>query len=234
MNLSNMRMFAEMKCSFVEPFDNLGQVIDLEAQKLELRDINKDEFVVKPNDPSSPDYWEIKLSRLKKFVFTMNSCNNYEHFVEALEGIIKSFSRYLTPADIVAMGVQGDYLYPVSSLQEFSQLVFAWSDNYIADEYSQVEIYDLGVDVFFRKDGLKINITCKLVPKAELDKYFPAVDPGKVQEINLYINIQITSNQPLKMQKSISVSLSQAIKNHVYQATQLIEQRLDKLRSQQR
>lgn len=228
MNFSSMKMFAEVKCSFVGPFDDFNEVIDSEAQKYELTSVNRDELLVKPKDAIALENWEIRIYRTKKFFFVMSSCINDEHFVEVFESIIKGISSYLTPEDVIAMGVQGNYLYPVVSIQEFSQLVFAWSDNYISDASTQVEISDLGVDVSFPKENLKINIICKLLSRTEATNYFPMADLNSVHEINLFIKIQVSTNEPLKLQKSITLSLSQTIKNHVQHATKLIEQRLKK------
>ncbi len=226
MNLSKLSMFSEVKCSYLESFDNFDELVKPDEWKLAKTSEDKDELLVKPKRPNQLEDWEIRLFRAKKFIFSMNACLNYEQFVGVLESTLKKLSAYLTPADIVAMGVHGYYLYPVSSLQEFSQLVFAWSDNYLNNEASQVEIGDLGVDVAFQEDSLKINILCKLITKAESAKYFSAMETQTLPEKNLIIHIQVSSNEPLKLQKSISQALSQTIKTHVYQATKLIEQRL--------
>ncbi len=235
MNLSNLRMFAEVRCTFVESFDNFGENVNPEAKNLEvITSDNKDEFSVKPKDINSLEDWEIIVFRSRKFIFTMNSCISYEHFVEVLESLLKKISAFLTPADIVSMGVQGYYLYPLSSLQEFSQLIFAWSDDYIRDEASQVEINDLGVDVFFQKDSLRINIVCKLISRTEAGSYFPITELNNIHETNLFINIQVATNEPLKLQKSLTTSLSQSIKTHVLHATKLIEQRLGKMQGEKK
>jgi hypothetical protein len=228
-NLSNLSMFSEVKCSFQDSFDSFDELVKPEEWNLSRTDENKDEYLIKPKSPNPTEDWEMRLFRAKRFVFNMNSCTNYENFVEVLESTLIRFSSYLTPADITAMGVHGYYLYPVSSLQEFSQLVFAWSDNYLNSEDTQVEISDLGVDVTFQKESLKINIVCKLLAKNEVKKYFPVADTHDFQEANLFIHIQASTNEPLKVQKSLSAALSQTIKTHVYQATKLIEQRLEKL-----
>jgi hypothetical protein len=220
-------MFSEVKCSYLESFDSFDELVKPDEWNLAKTSEEKDEFLVKPKSPNPLEDWEIRLFRAKKFVFSMNACLNYEQFVNVLESTLKKLSAYLTPADIVAMGVHGYYLYPVSSLQEFSQLVFAWSDNYLNNEATQVEIGDLGVDVAFQEDSLKINIVCKLITKAESAKYFSFTETQTLPEKNLIIHIEVSSNEPLKLQKSISQALSQTIKTHVYQATKLIEQRLD-------
>lgn len=232
LNLSKLSMFSEVRCNYLESFDDFEELVKPDEWNLAKTGDQKDEFMVKPKNPKPLENWEIKLFRSKKFLFSMDSCVSYEKFVEVLENALKRLAEYLTPADITVMGVHGYYLYPVSSLQEFSQLVFAWSDNYLHDEATQVEISDLGVDVSFQKDSLKIDIVCKLVAKAEAAKYFPETETQRLAETNLFINIQISSDQPLKLQKTISVALSQTIKTHVYQATKIIEQRLDKLHAQ--
>ena len=229
MNLSNLCMFSEVRCAFLDSFDSFDEIVKPEEWNLvKTAGDNKDEFSVKPKNSNPLEDWEIKISRTKRFVFTMSSCVNYEQFVEVLESTLKKIAEYLTPADITAMGVQGYYLYPVTSLQEFSQLVFAWSDNYLNDEATKVEINDLGVEVAFQKDSLKVDIICKLVTKSEAAKFFPLSEQG-IQDTNLFINIQVSTTEPLKLQKTLSVSLSQTIKIHVYQATKLIEERLAKM-----
>ncbi len=227
MNLSKLSMFSEVKCSYIESFDNFDELVKPDEWHLAKSSEDKDEFVVKPQKPNPLEDWEIRLFRAKKFIFSMSACLNYGQFVNVLESTLKRISGYLTPADIVTMGVHGYYLYPISSLQEFSQLVFAWSDNYLNNEATQVEIGDLGVDVSFQEDSLKINIVCKLITKAESAKYFSAAETQTLPEKNLIIHIEVSSNEPLKLQKSISQALSQTIKTHVYQATKLIEQRLE-------
>ena len=228
LNLSKLSMFSEVKCSYLESFDDFDELVKPdEWHMVKTLSEEKDEFMVKPKLPHSADDWEIRIFRAKKFIFSMNSCLNYDQFVGALESTLKKLTGYLTPADIVAMGVHGYYLYPVSSLQEFSQLVFAWSDNYLNDEATQVEIGDLGVDVTFQEDSLKVNIVCKLITRQESAKYFSSAETQALPDKNLIIHIQVSSDEPLKLQKSMSQTLSQTIKTHVYQATKLIEQRLE-------
>lgn len=228
MNLSKLSMFSEVKCSYLDSFDSFDEIVKPdEWNMVKTNNEEKDEILVKPKSPSIVDDWEIQLYRAKRFIFSMNACLSYDQFVESLESILKKMSGYLTPADIVAMGVHGYYLYPVSSLQEFSQLVFAWSDNYLNNEATQVEVGDMGVDVNFQEDSLKINIVCKLISKQESTKYFSLAETQALPEKNLIIHIQVSSDEPLKLQKAISQNLSQTIKTHVYQATKLIEQRLE-------
>lgn len=226
MKLSNMRMFAELGCTYVEEIENFAEIINLTDNNLLYSSIDKDEFQLKPRDANVLKDWEIRLFRKKRFTFAMDSCTHYDHFVEVLEIILHKINTFLTPSEIVTMGVQGHYLYSLNSLQEFSQLVFAWSGSYLYEEETAVEINDLGVKVFFEKDSLKVNIICKLAPGEEISQYFPGADLSKMPDLNLFIDISVATNEPAKIKKALTASLAQTIKTHVYHATKLIEERL--------
>ena len=94
-------MFSEVKCSYIESFDNFDELVKPDEWHLAKSSEDKDEFVVKPQKPNPLEDWEIRLFRAKKFIFSMSACLNYGQFVNVLESTLKRISGYLTPADIV-------------------------------------------------------------------------------------------------------------------------------------
>lgn len=220
---SNLRMYAEVRTSLAESVDSLNDLVDELQDKFVVINENLDELVLKENLDSATGI-EIKIAPRKIF-FLMSSCTGYHQFIKALETNLKIISRQIIPKEIISIGVQGCYLYPIASFQEFSQLAFSWTGKYI-NNHSLMEINDLGVSVYFREGSLKVNLECRIMPQDQIGDYFPGVSKETVAKLNLFINIDIATDEAVKMDSAATHAIGQAIKEQVYHATQLIEERL--------
>ena len=220
---SNLRMYAEVRTSLAESVDSLNDLVDELQSKFVVTNENLDELVLKEN-PDSATGVEIKITPRKIF-FLMSSCTDYHQFIKALETNLKAISRQIIPKEIISIGVQGCYLYPIASFQEFSQLAFSWTGKYF-NSNSLMEINDLGVTVYFREGSLKVNLECRLMTQDQIGDHFPGVSSETVAKLNLFINIDIATDEAVKMDSVATHAIGQAIKEQVYHATQLIEERL--------
>ncbi len=222
---SNLRMYAEVRSSLVESVDSLKDLAEKFRDKFIIIQDDQDQLILK-GSPESIGSIEIKITPRKIF-FGMNACPDYHQFINALETNLKLISRQINPKEIISIGVQGFYLYPIGSFQEFSQLAFSWTGNYISGQ-SLMEINDLGVSVFFREASLKVNLVCRVMTRDQIGDYFPGVEPDTVANLNLFINIDIATDEVVKMDSAASHAIGQAIKEQVHHATHLIEERLGK------
>lgn len=222
---SNLRMYAEVRSSLMESVDGLNDLVDELKNKFLVNQENPDELVLKENSESTTGV-EIKIAPRKIF-FLMSSCPDYHQFVKALETNLKVISRRIIPKEILSIGVQGCYLYPITSFQEFSQLAFSWTGKYI-NSHSLMEINDLGVSVYFREGSLKVNLACRIMTQDQTGDYFPGVNNDTVAQLNLFINIDIATDEAVQMDSAAAHAIGQAIKEQVYHATQMIEERLGK------
>lgn len=222
---SNLRMYAEVRSSLIESVDSMKDLAEKLREKFVVAQDDQDELILKENPEISTGV-EIKISPRKIF-FGMNVCPDYHKFIKALETNLKIISQQIIPKEIISIGVQGRYLYPITSFHEFSQLAFSWTGNYISS-HSLMEINDLGVSVYFREGSLKVNLACRIMTQDQIGEYFPEVDPESVAKLNLFINIDIATDEVVKMDSAASHSIGQAIKDQVHHATHLIEERLGK------
>ncbi|MGE5606880.1 MAG: hypothetical protein ACM3YE_14485 [Bacteroidota bacterium] len=222
---SNLRMYAEVRSSLMESVDSLNDLVEELQSKFVVTQKNSDELVLKEN-PDSATGVEIKIAPRKIF-FSMSSCPDYHQFIKALETNLKVISRQIIPKEILSIGVQGCYLYPIASFQEFSQLAFSWTGKYI-NSHSLMEINDLGVFVYFREGSLKVSLECRIMTQDQIGDYFPGVSQETIAKLNLFINIDIATDEAVKMDSAATHAIGQAIKEQVYHATQLIEERLGK------
>ncbi len=222
---SNLRMYAEVRSSLMESVDSLNDLVNDLQNKFVVNQENLDELVLKENSDSITGV-EIKITPRKIF-FSMSSCPDYHQFIKALETNLKIISRRIIPKEIISIGVQGCYLYPITTFQEFSQLAFSWTGKYI-NSHSLMEINDLGVSVFFREGSLKVSLACQIMTQDQIGDYFPGVNKDTAGKLNLFINIDIATDEAVKMDSAATHAIGQAIKEQVYHATQLIEERLGK------
>ena len=91
-----------------------------------------------------------------------------------------------------------------------------------------MEINDLGVSVYFREGSMKVNLACRIMTQDQIGDYFPGVNNDTVAQLNLFINIDIATDEAVKMDSAAANAIGQAIKEQVYHATQMIEERLGK------
>lgn len=223
--LSNLKMYAEVRSSLMKSVDDLKDLAEDLREKFLIIKEEQDELILKDN-PQPGEGVEIKIAP-RRIYFRMNACRDYHQFISALEKNLKIISRQLIPKEIIGFGVQGCYLYPISSLMEFSQLAFSWTGKYI-NSHSLMEINDLGVTVFFRESGLKVNLACRIMTPDQVDEYFPGAEPDSISKLNLFINIEIAADEAVKMDSAVTNAIGQAIKEQVHRATHLIEERLGK------
>lgn len=222
---SNFRMYAEVRSSLTESVDSLKDLAEEFREKFVVVKEDQEELILKGNSESTSEV-EIKISPRKIF-FGMNACPDYHQFIKALETNLKLISRQIIPKEIISIGVQGFYLYPIGSFQEFSELAFSWTGNYVNSQ-SLMEIQDLGVTVFFREGSLKVNLVCRVMTQDEIGEYFPGAESDTVASLNLFVNIDIATDEVVKMDSAASHAIGQAIKEQVHHATHMIEERLGK------
>lgn len=220
---SNLKMYAEVRSSLIDSVDSMKDLAAEMQEKFIVIKEDQDELLLKEVDQTSTGI-EIKISSRKIF-FKMNSCRDYHQFIKALETNLKIISRQVTPKEIICIGVQGCYLYPITSFQEFSQLAFSWTGKYINSD-SLMEINDLGVSVYFREGSLKVNLECRIMAQDQTGEYFPGLEADTVAKLNLFVNIDISTDEVVNMNSAASHAIGQAIKEQVHHATHLIEERL--------
>jgi hypothetical protein len=218
-------MYAEVRFHYVDSVDHIGDIVELTKHKFNYEEISVDEIVLKPIDDSTLGL-EVKI-KPQRLSLVMDKCPSYEFFVETLSGTLSMLSRALTPQDIINIGVQGLYLYSVDSIQKFSQVVSSWSKNYSAMEPSSVGISDLGVNVALSKEGIRMNIMCRLLPLEQVCAFFPNNQDQIDSNFNLLIDMDISTNDPVELQKALSPVLVQAIKININQATNMLEEKLN-------
>lgn len=222
---SNLKMYAEVRSSLVESVDSLKDLTEELSQKFVVIQGDQDELILKES-PELDTGAEIKVFPRKVF-FGMNACPDYHQFIQALERNIKIISARVLPKEIISIGVQGRYLYPIISFQEFSQLAFSWTGNYISS-HSLMEINDLGVTVYFREGSLKVNLECRIMTQGQVGEFFSGVTLNDTAKLNLFINIDIATEEAVKMDSAASNAIGQAIKEQVHHATHMIEAKLGK------
>ncbi|HEX3047295.1 MAG TPA: hypothetical protein VHY08_21250, partial [Bacillota bacterium] len=181
--LFRLRMYAEVRFHYVDSVDHIGDIVELTKNKYNYEEISVDELVLKPIDDSTIGL-EVKI-KPQRLSLAMEKCPSYEFFVETLSATLSMLSRALTPQDIINIGVQGLYLYSVDSIQKFSQVVSSWSKNYSAMDPSSVGISDLGVNVALSKEGIRMNIMCRLLPLEQVYAFFPNNDGQIDSNFNL-------------------------------------------------
>jgi hypothetical protein len=209
----------------MDSVDSLKDLAEHLGKKFVVTQDDQDELLLREN-PDSATGIEIRVAPRKIF-FGMNACRDYHQFIKALETNIKVISEQIIPKEVLSIGVQGCYLYPITSFQEFSQLAFSWTGNYISS-HSMMEINDLGATVHFREGSLKVNLTCKIMTQDQIGDFFPDASIDTVAKLNLFINVEIATDEAVKMNSVASHSIGQAIKEQVHHATHLIEERLGK------
>lgn len=219
--LSKLRMYAEVRYHSKDSLDSLIDDEDL-ANNYLIKKINNEEVHLTHKKNASIAEIIVKPSR---FLFVMDPCPRYEIFVEILEENIKKISPVLPLKEIVCTGVQGYYLYPIDSIQEFSDVVASWSGSYL-DENTSMQISDIGVTVFFREENIKINIYCRFITSGGAKEYFPKDDQNIIANMNLLIEIDISTENATELNKSFPPFLVVAIKTHINQAIKVMEEKL--------
>jgi hypothetical protein len=220
-------MFVEVGITYNDSIDHLSEVINANKEKFGRVNQKKDELLIQQQGNSSEN-WEIKYGP-KQLSLTMDSCPSYEHFIEVLENNLSIVSSTLVPNEIICMGVRGFYLYPISSVEEFSQLASSWTGSYFDDSNTQIRINDMGVDVDFHEGTLNISITCEFLSREQAREFFPSVDLNTISKMNFFIDLKISTDEPFGLQKTLSLALGNSIKRQINQATKIMEQKLEKI-----
>jgi hypothetical protein len=225
--LFKLRMYAEVRFSYKDSVDPLLELKELTRNTFDCEEISSDEMVLKPKEQLQGN-WEIRI-KPRRLTFTMDSCPSYDIFVSTLESSMDVISKVITPQEVLNIGVQGYYMYSINSLEDFSEVVLSWSQNYTVMSSDSVGISDIGVNVFLKEDTLSVNILCNFLSRAQALQIFPSDDPNLISDLNLFININISTGDILELKKVLSPKLVFAIKAHINQATKKLEERIEGL-----
>ncbi len=220
-----LRMYAEVRYTYKNSVDYMGELKELTKDLYDIEAINPDEFLLKRKDKMAED-WEIRI-KPNRLTFTMDSCPSYEYFVEMLQSNLNVISKVITPQEVLGIGVQGYYLYSINSIEDFSQVVTSWSQNYADKDPDSVGISDIGVSVFLKEDKLNICIMCSFLSQEQATRLFPKEDRGLISELNLFIDVNISTGDLNELKKAFSPTLVLAIKAHINQATRKLEEKLE-------
>lgn len=225
--LSKLRMYAEVRFSFLDSTIHMEDLENIVKELYHTEYITKDELLLKENEPLLGP-WEMRVKPQRIF-FIMDSCPSYDYFGDVLESHLKTMAKVLTPKEIISSGVQAYYLYPIDSLQDFSEVVTLWSNSYIRNKSSVVGISDLGVNVFFKEESLKVNINCKFLDDTQARGYFPETGAKPVAQLNLLIDLDISTGDPVELKKTLSPALAQMLQGQINEAVRQMEERLGQL-----
>jgi hypothetical protein len=223
--LFKLRMYAEVRFSYKDSVDPLAELKELTRNTFDCEEVTSDELVLKQKEPV-PESWEIRI-KPRRLIFTMDSCPSYDFFVSILETTMDTVSSVITPQEVLNIGVQGYYMYSINSLEDFSEVVSSWSQSYTTIGSDSVGISDIGVNVFFKEDTLSVNILCNFLSRDQAARFFPHDDPCLISDLNLFININISTGDILELKKVLSPKLVMAIKTHINQATKKLEEKIE-------
>lgn len=218
-------MYAEVRFSYKDSVDPLAELKELTKNRFDCEEVASDEIILKPKEQLQGS-WEIRI-KPRKLLFTMDSCPSYDFFVSILESNLDIVSVVITPQEVINIGVQGYYLYTINSLEDFSNVVSSWSQNYAAMSPDSVGISDIGVNVFFKEDTLAVNILCNFLSRDQASRFFTMDDYNSISELNLFIDVDISTGDILELKKVLSPKLVIAIKAHINQATKKLEEKLE-------
>jgi hypothetical protein len=225
--LFKLRMYAEIRYSYKDSIDHIGELKELTKDLFDFENITFDEFIIKPRDQLLGN-WEIRI-RPRRLTFAMDSCPTYDFFVAALEYNLDIISKVLTPQEVLSIGVQGYYLYSVNSLEDFSEVVTSWSQNYSVAEPDSIGISDLGVNVFFKEETLAINISCNFLTRDQAINLFGNDNQNLISDLNLFIDVNISTGDLMELKNALSKTLVFSIKTHINQATKKLEEKLESI-----
>ncbi len=225
--LFKLRMYAEVRYSYKDSVDHISELKELTKDVFDLENITLDEFVLKPKDQLLGN-WEIRI-RPRRLVFTMDACPAYDFFVSVLESNLDIISKVLTPQEVLNIGVQGYYLYSINSIEDFSEMVISWSQNYSVTEPDSVGISDLGVHVFFKEETLSINILCNFLTRDQAAHLFANNDQSLISDLNLFIDVNISTGDLMDLKYALSPTLVLSIKTHINQATKKLEEKMESI-----
>jgi len=223
--LFKLRMYAEVRFSFKDSLDHFADLRELTKDMFECETVTAEEVVLKQKEQLL-GYWEIRI-KPRRLSFMMDSCPSYDFFVRILESNLDILSKMITPQEVLNIGVQGYYLYSINSLEDFSEVVSSWSQSYTAMVPDAVGISDIGVNVFFKEESLSVNILCNFLSRDQAAHFFLNEDQTLISDLNLFININISTGDILELKKILSPTLVVAIKTHINQATKKLEERLE-------
>lgn len=230
--LFKLRMYAEVRFSYKESVDPIFELKELTKNTFDYEEITSDEMILRQKEQMQGD-WEIRI-KPRRLVFTMDNCPSYDFFVSILESNLDIVSTVITPQEVLNIGVQGYYMYSINSLEDFSEIVSSWSQNYVSVGSDSVGISDIGVNVFLKEDTLSVNILCNFLSREQAARLFPNDDHNLLSELNLLIDIKISTNDVMELKKGLSPKLVFAIKAHINQATKKLEEKIESLLTSKR
>jgi hypothetical protein len=223
--LFKLRMYAEVRFSYKESVDPLLELKELTKNQFDCEEITSDELILRQKEQLLGS-WEIRI-KPRRLIFTMDSCPSYDFFVSVLESHMDIVSTVITPQEVLNVGVQGYYMYSINSLEDFSDIVSSWSQNLGSTDPDSVGISDIGVNVFLKEDTLSINILCNFLTRDQAMRLFPNDNQSLISDLNLFIDINISTNDILELKKGLSPQLVISIKAHINQATKKLEEKIE-------
>ena len=225
--LFKLRMYAEVRFSYKESVDPIFELKELTKNTFDCEEVTSDEMILRQKEQMLGS-WEIRI-KPRRLVFTMDSCPSYDFFVSILESNLDIVSTVITPQEVLNIGVQGYYVYSINSLEDFSEVVSSWSQNYTTIGPDSVGISDVGVNVFFKEDTLSVNILCNFLSRDQVVRFFPNDNHDLISELNLFIDVNISTNDVMELKKGLSPKLVLAIKTHINQATKKLEEKIESM-----
>jgi hypothetical protein len=223
--LFKLRMYAEARFSYKDSVDPIFELKELTKNTFDCEEITSDEMILKEKEQMLGS-WEIRI-KPHRLIFTMDSCPSYDFFVSVLQSNLDVVSAVITPQEVLNIGVQGYYMYSINSIEDFSEVVSSWSQGYNSVSSEAVGISDIGVNVFFMENALSVNILCNFLSRDQASRIFPNDDNHLISDLNLFIDINISTGDILELKKVLSPTLVLAIKTHINQATKKLEEKLE-------
>lgn len=226
--LFRLRMYAEVRFGFSDASDQteLEDSIRKIFTAHEITMETKDDVLVREKKGVA-DVWEARI-KPPRYYFAVESCTSYEHFVELLQQNLQKLSVLISPREVLIIGVQGYFWYGLNSVQDFFQVASSWSSSYqeLPSRDLSVNISDIGVNVYFREEALKISIACKFLKKKESQEFFPGEWRKINKEMGLLIDLNIATDSPLEFQKSLSPGMVAAIRSRINEALAEMEHKI--------
>lgn len=225
--LFKLRMYAEVRFSYKDSIDPIFELKELTKNTFDCEEITSDEMILKQKEQMVGS-WEIRI-KPHRLIFAMDSCPSYEFFVSILQSNLDVVSAVITPQEVLSIGVQGYYVYSINSIEDFSKVVSSWSQGYSSMSSESIGISDMGVSVFFMEEALSVNILCNFLSRDQASRIFPNDDHNFISDLNLFIDINISTGDILELKKVLSPTLVLAIKTHINQATKKLEEKLESM-----
>ena len=212
MEYSKLRMFFEIRYPSSGIEKQKENIISTFQDEYFLKNTLRDELHFKQKS-EFPEVGEIKVGP-KRFGFTMGLCPGYDYFTKILAAHLKKVASFLAFNEIIWMEARGHHLYPISSLEEFFELVTSLG------AYASLEFSDNGVYLFFQEDNLKVNIIYRFMERALAKEYFLSADEASIPEMNLSMDIDVSLEETMSPKL-----LEENAKKHMKRASDLMKQK---------